>query len=109
MNPISNKYPETFGASLVVVVIVLRTDKKKQKKTIHTGASADDIITGAPNVRSDTRAAAVYMGPQGPSYIGRPLCTSAAQYLIKKIILFGITNFSCSPNNGMSWTRACQL
>ena len=107
MNPISNKYPETFGASLVVVVVVLRTDMKNNP--IHTGASADDIITGAPNVRSDTRAAAVYMGPQGPSYIGRPLCTSAAQYLIKKIILFGITNLSCSPNNGMSWTRACQL
>ena len=61
MNPISNKYPETFGASLVVVVVVLRTDMKNNP--IHTGASADDIITGAPNVRSDTRAAAIYMGP----------------------------------------------
>lgn len=68
MNPISNKYSETFGASLVVVVVVLRTDTKNNP--IHTGASADDIITGAPNVRSYTGAAAIYMGPQGPSYIG---------------------------------------
>ena len=80
MNPISNKYPETFGASLVVVVIVLRTDKNKNK-------NKNDTYRRKRRWHHHWRAQCEIRYPRSGCIYGTTgaiLYRSAIMYLIKK-------------------------